>query len=318
MSKDWQVVENESAEAWDAFVARSPQRSIFVQSAFLASLQTKFDLVTVRENGSIIAGVAIGRDADGKPVDGVVAFTQYQGILLADYSAFPTHSRIAREFKLLEFFIAKLAARYGSMCLCNSWRLADLRPFQWHNYHEPAAGRFSVDLRYSAVLQETVYGSFDVYLTSVRDVRRQEYVKASRSLRLTSEIDEETFAALYEGTFARQGIEVPADEMAMMQSILRGALAGGYGQLAAAYLDDVPVSANLFIYDDRTAYYLFGANDPAHRKSFGGTFLLMSMVKDAFERGLSEVDFVGANSPNRGDFKLSLNADLRPYFVTTL
>jgi hypothetical protein len=31
-------------------------------------------------------------------------------------------------------------------------------------------------------------------------------------------------------------------------------------------------------------------------------------------RGLAEVDFVGVNSPNRGDFKLSFNPDLRPYF----
>ena len=254
MSKDWQVVESESAEAWDAFVARSPQRSIFVQTPFLAALRTSFDLVTVREKGAIVAGAAIARNADGTATDGVVALTQYQGVLLADHSFLPTHSRISREFKLLEFFIAELAARYRNLCLCNSWRLSDLRPFQWHNYHEPARGRFGIDLRYSAVLSAASYGTFEGFLTSVRDVRRQEYAKASRSLRIVSDVDEVTFTTLYEETFARQEIEVPADELAMMQSILRSAVANGYGQLACAFLDDVPVSASLFVYDDRTAY----------------------------------------------------------------
>lgn len=316
MSKGWQVVERESAEAWDAFVARSPQRSIFVQTTFLAALRIPYDLVTVRENGAIVAGAAIACP-DGRAADGVVAFTQYQGILLADHSMLPTHSRISREFRLLEFLIAELAVRYGSMCLCNSWRLTDLRPFQWHNFHEPARGMFRLDLRYSPVLSVAEYGSFEDFLSKVRDVRRQEYVKAARSLRVAS-IDHASFAALYEATFARQDIEVPPDEMAMMLSIVQSAVAGGYGQLACAFLDDIPVSASLFVYDDRAAYYLFGANSPTHRKSFGGTFLLMSMVRDAFDRGMSEVDFVGANSPNRGDFKLSLNAELRPYFVTRL
>jgi lipid II:glycine glycyltransferase (peptidoglycan interpeptide bridge formation enzyme) len=88
--------------------------------------------------------------------------------------------------------------------------------------------------------------------------------------------------------------------------------------MGVAYLGDIPVSAVLFIYDDRTAYYLFGANDPEYRNTSAGTFLLMQLIKDAFANGLDEVDFVGVNSPNRGDYKISFNADLEPYFVTSL
>jgi len=72
------------------------------------------------------------------------------------------------------------------------------------------------------------------------------------------------------------------------------------------------------LYDDRTAYYLFGANDPMYRHTSAGAFLLMHMIKDAFEKGIQEIDFVGVNSPNRGDFKISFNAEVKPYFVTDL
>jgi len=82
-------------------------------------------------------------------------------------------------------------------------------------------------------------------------------------------------------------------------------------------LGDIPASAVLFLYDDRTAYYMFGANDPAYRNTSAGTFLLMNMIKEAFEMGLKEIDFVGVNSPNRGDYKISFNADIKPHFVAT-
>lgn len=318
MSKIWEIVEQEDRQAWDAFVACSPQRSIFVQTRFLDALMTDYHLVTCREAGKIVAGTAIMLDSVGRPMRSVFPFTQYQGILLADYGGLPGHSRLAREFKLVDFFIAELARRYGRYSLCQSWRLPDLRPFQWFNYHEPGKDRFRLDLRYSGVLTRAAFKDAESHLSSVRSARRQEFRKATDQLRLAMRDDEDVLADLYQRTFARQQIEVPVQEAALVRSILRHASAGGFGRMACALLDGVAVSAVLFLYDDRTAYYLFGANDPDYRGCYGGTFLLMTMLRDAFDRGMQEVDLVGVNSPNRGDFKLSLNAELRPYFVTTL
>lgn len=296
----------------------SPQRSIFVRTNFLDSLLADYHLVTCREGSRIVAGAAIIMDGLGKPFDGVFPFTQYQGILLADNSGLSNHSRLTREFKLVEFFIAELVRLYGNYCLCHSWRLQDLRPFQWFNYHEPDKSRFRLDLRYSGVLTRAAFIDFDTYLQSVRSARRQEYRKAAGRLQLTMSDDEDLFSELYRRTLSRQQIELSEQEEALMRSILRHSSTGDFGQMACAMLDGVAVSAVFFLYDDRTAYYLFGANDPQYRSSFGGTFLLMSMLRGAFDRGMQEIDLVGVNSPNRGDFKLSLNAELRPYFITTL
>ena len=51
---------------------------------------------------------------------------------------------------------------------------------------------------------------------------------------------------------------------------------------------------------------------------FSGTFLLLNMIKHAFDSGYEEIDFLGLNSPNRADFKISLNAELVPYFITSI
>jgi hypothetical protein len=307
----------EDRDAWDAFVVGSPQRSIFVYTRFLDSLLTPYDLVTYYDKGRIAAGAVVLRTESGEPIVAQYPLTQYQGILLADNTNRPLHSRIAHDHAVVEDFLRQLVGHYGKACFCQSWRFGDMRAFQWHNYHEPTKGMFKIGLSYTGILDLTPYPSFDDYLASVRTVRRQEYRKSARARALTTNADELVLDALHEKTFKRQDIERPAHEAALVKSISRHALAGGYGKICCAMAGDVPASAVLFLYDDRTAYYMFGANDPAYRNTAAGTLALMNMIKDAYETGLKEIDFVGVNSPNRGDYKISFNADIKPCFVAT-
>jgi hypothetical protein len=315
---DFYINFKEDKQVWDVFASSSPQRSIFIYSKFLDSLSANYDLVTCYEKDKIVAGVMVIYSEMGKPVISTFPFTQYQGMLLADNTQKATHSQITHEFKVVEYFIKQLTDRYRNFSLSHSWRLRDLRPFQWHNYHEPEKGHFKIDLRYTGILDLHQIESFEAYLSSVRTVRKQEFKKSSQILKLQFSEDETLLDVLHAKTFERQNIERSDKDSILVQSICKNAIAGGYGKLAVAYLDDIPVSAVLFLYDDRTAYYLFGANDPAYRNTNAGAFLLIQMIKDAFDNGLNEIDFVGANSPQRADFKISFNADLKPYFISTV
>ncbi len=315
---DFHINFNEDKQVWDAFVSNSPQRSIFNNSKFLDSLLANYDLVSCYENSKIVAGGIVIYSEMGKPVIGTFPFTQYQGMLLADNTQKATHSQITHELKVVEYFIKQLVDRYGYFSFCHSWRLQDLRPFQWHNYHDPEKGQFRIDLRYTGILDLSNFDSFEAYLSSVRTVRKQEFKKSSKILRFQISEDVLLLDTLHAKTFERQNIERSDKDSILVQSICKNAIAGGYGKLAVAYLDDIPVSAILFLYDDRTAYYLFGANDPEYRNTSAGTFALMNMIKDAYQNDWREIDFVGANSPQRADFKISFNADLKPYFTSTI
>jgi hypothetical protein len=315
---DFYINFKEDKQVWDVFASSSPQRSIFVYSKFLDSLSANYDLVTCYEKDKIVAGVMVIYSEMGKPVISTFPFTQYQGMLLADNTQKATHSQITHEFKVVAYFIKQLTDRYRNFSLSHSWRLRDLRPFQWHNYHEPEKGQFKIDLRYTGILDLHQLESFEAYLSSVRTVRKQEFKKSSQILKLQFSEDETLLDVLHAKTFERQNIERSDKDSMLVQSICKNAIAGGYGKLAVAYLDDIPVSAILFLYDDRTAYYLFGANDPAYRNANAGAFLLIQMIKDAIENGLKEIDFVGANSPQRADFKISFNAEFKPYAICLL
>lgn len=313
----WEINFKESKQVWDAFVSTSLQRSIFVYSKFLDSLNANYDLVTCYEKDNIVAGVVLIYSDAGEPIDRPYPFTQFQGVLLADNGSQLAHSQITHEFKVVEYFISQLTEHYKKCCLCHSWRLNDLRPFQWHNYHDPDKGLFKLDLRYTGILDLKKYDSFDAYLLSIRSCRRQEFKKSSQLLRLEFSRDEAILDSLHAMTFERQSIERSRQDSLLVRSICQHAVAGGYGKMSVALLDERPVSAVLFLYDDRTAYYLFGTNDPAYRNTGASSFLLLRMIKDAFEQGIEEIDFVGVNSPSRGDYKISLNAELKNYFITS-
>jgi len=313
----WEINFKESKEVWDAFVSTSQQRSIFVYSKFLDSLNADYDLVTCCEKGRVVAGAVLIYSDAGEPIDRPYPFTQYQGVLLADSASQSAHSQITHEFKVVEYFISQLTEHYTKCCLCQSWRLNDLRPFLWHNYHDPEKGQFKLDLRYTGILDLKKYDNFDAYLSSVRLCRRQEFKKSSQILKLEFSRDEAILDTLHAMTFERQSIERNNQDSVLVRSICKHAIAGEYGKMSVALLDEMPVSAVLFLYDDRTAYYLFGANDPAYRNTGAGSFLLLHMIKDAFEQGMEEIDFVGVNSPSRGDYKVSLNAELKNYLITS-
>ena len=60
---------------------------------------------------------------------------------------------------------------------------------------------------------------------------------------------------------------------------------------------------------------MFAANEPALRNTGAATRLMVDNILEAKRRGMKELDFVGVNSPDRGDYKLSFNPELKLYFT---
>jgi lipid II:glycine glycyltransferase (peptidoglycan interpeptide bridge formation enzyme) len=67
------------------------------------------------------------------------------------------------------------------------------------------------------------------------------------------------------------------------------------------------------VFDERCTYGLIGGNDPDARESGSGTMLLFECIRRGQHRGSEWIDLCGVNSPQRGDFKVSFNAEVQPY-----
>jgi len=310
-------IANDDSE-WDALVNTSPQGSIFLNSSYLRSLGVPFNRFLVRRpHGEVLGGFAVMEDEKMHAMhDAPFPFAPYQGIMFSSIVVSqPTHKRVVTEFRLTEFIIHGLIERYGDFKMALSPSFNDLRPFLWHNFHKPEAPHFIIRNRYTAILDLSGWEK-ENYLRSIRAVRRQEFKKSSAEIIESTDIEQ--FISLYTKTFGRQGIAVSDVKLALIRRISNSALSNGYGRLSMASTEHGVASMALFVYDNRCAYYLFGANDPELRYTWGSIKLMVDNIGAMAKRGLTQLDFIGVNSPNRGDFKLSFNPELTPYHEVTL
>lgn len=301
---------------WNALVRTSLQGNIFSDSRYLSALDAPHTCYLVKApHGELLAGVVVMENR-GAMHAAPFPFTPYQGILFShSVSMQSNQKRVTSEFRLTEFIIEVLCERYSNFSMALSPSFSDLRPFLWHNYHEANAPRFSISNRYTAVLKLRDFRVED-YLKTIRAVRRQEFKKTTAEITETK--DSQLFLDLYIKTFERQGIVITSQQLELVSRIVKSALENNFGRLSLVKSVDGVASMSLFIYDSRSAYYLFGANNPELRNSGASTALMIDNISTMAKMGLPKLDFVGVNSPNRGDYKLSFGSELIPYYEVQL
>ena len=312
----FQLTKSTDPKEWDALVASSQQGSIFSDSRYLQALSQQHTCYFVKTTyGEILAGVAVMED-NRVMHSAPFPFAPYQGIMFGKViNIQPTHKRVTSEFRITEFLIESLIDQYGNFNMALPPSFTDMRPFQWHNYHDPFAPRFNIRLRNTAILDFSVVDS-ESYLMNIRSVRRQESKKSSAEI--LDSMDVEEFVDIYMKTFQRQDIEIDEGSLSMVRRICVSALGNCYGRLSKAVVNGSTASMSLFVFDNNCGYYLFGANDPDFRNSGASSKLMINNILNLSAKGLNKIDFVGVNSPNRGDYKLSFGPTLEHYFEVEL
>jgi hypothetical protein len=307
-----------SDTAWDAFVAASPQGNVFCASWFLAALGVQAQRYFLRAGGRPLAAALLLR-REGAPLRAPHPFTMYQGVMFApEVAAWPAHRAGKGIVDLTTALVEALAGREPALSFCLHPSFTDVRGFQWFRYGQPDG--FRLDVRYTGVLPLAGVGDLDAYLAGVRTTRRYEHRRAlARGVTVEPSEDIDLLDRLHRATFERQGLDRAETEARLLRAITSAALAAGAGELLVGRAPSgEAASAALFVRDQRCSYYLFGANAPALRNLNAGTLLVIDSVRRAIARGLSQVDFCGVNSPNRGDFKTSLGGVVTPYYLAHL
>jgi len=315
---EYNIIENIVPELWNKYTDMSEQGTIFLKLDFVKSLNVAYKTYIVSKGDTPVAGCMVLIDEQGQFFSSY-NFVPYQGFFFIDSNEETTNNKVVtRQFEITEYLINYLVSIYGGVSQTH-FRLQDYRPFLWHNYHTPERGVFKLVLKYTSILNLEQYNNIEEYLAAIRTVRRQEYKKAKDSeIKIIDSTDVDLLCGLHGLTFLRQNIRQDPAEENLVRSISKSAIEKGYGRLQMAMIDDKPASAILFLLDKKRGYYMFGANNPEYRKSFSSTLLLIENIWKCKVDGLKEVDFVGVNSPNRGDYKLSFNGELIPYFETHL
>ena len=299
---------------WDEFVRTSPQNNLFCSTYFLDAFHQNYDKYFVVKGELILLGVLIIKDSAGTPLNNPF---MYQGILFSKYiELLSSHKKIKITLDSIQFLLTELESIYGTISLSLHHSLIDLRGFQWHNYHNKKGLKPSLNLNYTGILGIDEIENFDQILANARTVRRQEYNKCIKNgFTVEESLDVDILNSLHAKIFERQGINRSDSEVLLANEFAKESLSKGFGRLLVCKdKQGIPASISLFLFDDKTGYYLIGANDPEYRKFGTGGFVVLEQIRYCIEQGMSYVDFMGINSPFRGDFKTSLNASPRAYF----
>lgn len=302
---------------WDKFVEESPQGTIYSNSILITSIFPDSKFFVVKNSEEILGGVSLLIDSDKKLINNPVYIQYYNSILFKDNTNLLFHKKIKQEFRVTEIIINEVIGNYKEFHCINTPSFNDIRPFQWYNYHDKSSGVFDNEVNFTPFLNLKNI-DLDDLINNLRTDRRREYKsdKTKLVIKLSKNVD--VLSKLHQLTFERQNIIRSHEEIEIFETFVKASIDNDFGELSICEFEGVPIAANLFLHDKKRSYYQFGAQHPDYRKIPGSTKIMLNSILNAQKRSLPEVDFVGANSPARSDYKISFNCELKHYYSSTL
>ena len=322
----YEIVPTKADKNWDDFIEASPQGTIFSHSDYLNALGKEYSLFYVYTGREICAALALvlSENRDGYALDDLVI---YNGIMYSKkLSERKLTSRYSEQFRIAEYIIEQLGRKNSKIEMALSPYYEDMRPFLWYNYHaENVRHKFSIDLRYTCYLdiQGLANESFEEELNEFRELEelRRRNVRQARRAEVVLVEEERIFELLlfYKENLIRQGQIVSETKLQRMQIIIERLLLQKKAHIFAVKTNKNEVAVvNVYVYDKKRAYYLFGAGNSEIREHYCGTIAFWDAFKVLAKHGITEVDMEGVNSPKRGQFKMGFGGRLIPYYQVYL
>lgn len=308
-----------NSSIWNNFIENSYQGTVFLKTDFLSLFVSKYEFWYVKENDTILVGFPILFKKNQVISDPIEYFPYLSPVISKKIDEFENHRKYKKIVEIFSYGIENLSRLYSDLVFVTHPELIDIRAFLWFNYYKTKANKFYIEPNYTSVINLNKFKNFNEYMLTIRTLRKREFNKfqktSARIYTSRNTEDIKSFLNLYELTFNRQNIRLNKKTINLLRNILEKCLISKIGYFLFSMQPNNYLSSAIFIVQDaHTAYYYFGASDPNYRKNGENSFLMLSAIKDAFLNKLQSFDFLGVNSPQRGDFKSSFNGELKQYY----
>jgi Acetyltransferase (GNAT) domain len=275
---------SEAQDQYDAFIAASPQGTLFCRSWWLdatAGPDGWRHAAICDADGRLVATwpAALRRTRFGDVLTGA-PLTPYLGPVL---SAGDGRQRRSREVDQLER-LAEALRPYAHVEARCSPRLDYWTPLAWHG--------FSQTTHYTWRLEDV--SDDEATFARLRDSTRRQVSKAQRLGLVVEPGTVDDLVALQRKTFERQEEAGDGPAEALVRRIAAAVADHDAGEILVARDDGGQVhSASLFVYDERTTWYLLGGSDTELRASGSASLLMWEGIRAAGVRGTA-FDFEGS------------------------
>ena len=318
----YNLVETKLDEKWDKFVNESLNGTIFLNSTYLKATGVNYKLYYCYKKQELRGALALIEDESGKKVilDDLII---YNGIMYNKATNKQNHSQqLSEQFKIQEFIANELPMLYESIEISFHPSIVDVRPFLWVNYGTEIT-KYIPDIRYTSYINISDFQNSqkleDISIYNKASTSRRQQIRYAIKKGYKTKIEDidkvKIFIELYKMTMSRQAIIAEDDKLKKMENLITQLIKNNMARLYASYDEKNELgSMAIFCWDNKRAYYLYGANDPQKRDGHSGTNVLWEAFYDLSKMGINEVDLEGINSPKRGWFKLSFGGNIIPYY----
>lgn len=288
------VVGEGEKNLWDHFVESSPQGCLFCKSWWLDTVAPdSYEILGAYERGHLVGGLPlVRRDSGGKSSYGMPPLTQTLGVLLLN-GAGRYREVLGRDKRITEALVEAVGSPdYFSQNFHANF--TNWLPFMWAGYTQTT--------RYTYVLEDLTKPA-EVWAALAKNIKSEVKKARKRGLQVLSDRgDPKMFWDVYLKTFERQGMNAPIS-FGFFEAFDRALAVRGRRRIFLVVDDDGAVHSGAYVvWDNRYAYYLMGAGDPALRSS-GATSL-----------GLWEAIIFSADVADSFDFEGSVIRRIETYF----
>lgn len=302
----------EEREAWDAFVAASPQGTLFHTCAWQRTLEAagtsdRWLLVGCFEGERLAGGcTALERLRTGIPMAVMPLLTPYGGYLLSAGSLGEWSGPLgSRDREILSTLARWMGERFRRESLITAPGLTDPRSLMESGYRVTPRFSFEIDLRLS---EGELWGRLDGH------VRRQVKKGERAGLEPCVPSAEEAFG-LFRRTFERRGGRCPVPR-ALFEAVYAGEALQPFRDVTAVRHEGKLASLLVLLRYGRTLYYAVASTAPQAMATGASSWLIwQSLARHAgAAQGCTTFDFVGANIPSIARFKEGFNPILVPHW----
>ena len=306
---------------WDELVNQSEQGTVFTSTFYLDALNIQYQAMGVYRGDELTGGVLLLDLDDSKELQ-LHDLIIHGGILFRTTSGLKKAKRNSHEYEMNCFVVEWLTKEYQSITIAFSPEYKDTRAFLWHEYHNPnPEAKFKVDLRYTSRLDisDLEENQDNCPIWKNLDTLRKRHMKQAKRERATFHVEPDSIEKLlqfYRELMKSQGIEINTDKIDSMQNLMQKAIEKSQGILTTTrdHLGNL-LYTTFWVWDQRRAYYLFGAGSVEHKANYQGTHCFWNSffyLKQNYQ--VNSIDFEGVNSPKRGVYKMSFGGDLVSYY----
>ncbi len=294
------------------FIAFSPQKNVFCTKDILEYFFEDLDLFIISKNDKIKSFIYLLKDKKENIISEPFI---YSGILNQPKLSMKKARYNNENFKLNQIVVNQILSNYHNINICLPLNLIDVRTFLWFNYGEKNKKKFKVYPCFTSILNIKSKNKMDIF-NEIDDVKRRDIKKviSDKNYEISNKIDLSLIKKFYmdtmemnKGTFDKNACDKIFKFMETQ--IEKNKII----QYTTFYLDK-PIYSVLFLNDNNSSCYLYGAGDVQIKNRYAGTISLWKAIEESISRKLDFIDLEGINSPYRGEFKLNFGGEIINYY----